>query len=250
LNASGGNPALPKKTSSLRIGPPVFALFAVTHLVIGLLALTLIDAAPLAAVCFFVVEFITFYDNLIVAAGNRLGVNSLNKKLNWTRFFFHGTMISLLLPVYSEIARLSGVGFFQAPFSQTGIGVLVIAIAVLGFLLGFLRVDVIMPVNYFGCLRYAQSVSEITRREDHVYSDIELRARARPPMASILTTVIGLAISLWTGMTATFWLPFVVTAIMFTAASFPIKTWGPLATSLVEIVFSAGICFSLYLVAT
>ena len=227
------------------LGPLVFPLFALTHLVIALLALGLLDTVPVAASCLFIVELITFYDNLVVALGNRLGVGSRAERLNRARFFFHGTLISLLIPVYWQIASTLGIAAFQTNLSQLLVVGIVIVVSALGYVTGYLKIGPIIPINYFGCLRYAQSVSDQTRRTDYHYSERELNAKAMPPLASIATVVIGMGISLWVGWLASFWVAFVVTLMMFTAASFPIKTWGPLATSVVEVIFSGGLLYSL-----
>ena len=124
-----------------------------------------------------------------------------------------------------------------------------IAISLLGFILGFVRIPRIMPSNYFGCLRYTQSVNENTRRSDYQYSSEELQARPFPPLASIATVLIALGVSLWLGLAANYWPPFVFTAVMFLAASFPPRSWGPLATSCIEVVFSGGLLWVLFSVS-
>lgn len=67
-----------------------------------------------------------------------------------------------------------------------------------------------------------------------------------PPLASVVTVFLGLALALWIRWYAGFWWPFVVTLLMFSAAALPPHSWGPLVTSLLEIVFSAGLFLSLW----
>ena len=124
---------------------------------------------------------ITFFDNLVVSLGNRLGIGNVAERLNWTRFLFHGTFIAFLLPVYWHMADMQGVAFFQSGTGTLVLVLLMLGISGLGFYIGFLRIPRIMPVNYFGCLRYAQAVSDMTRRQDYTYSDEELAARPMPP---------------------------------------------------------------------
>ena len=64
-------------------------------------------------------------------------------------------------------------------------------------------------------------------------------------MASIYTTLAGLVLGLLTGWFGGFWVPAIVTALMFLAGSFPQRSWGPLATSCLEVVYSAGMVYSL-----
>jgi hypothetical protein len=43
--------------------------------------------------------------------------------------------------------------------------------------------------------------------------------------------------------------PFTVTALMFVAAALPARTWGPLVTSMLEIIYSGGLAWSLWTIA-
>ena len=204
------------------------------------------DRAPAPALCLFLVEMITVFDNLVVSLGNRLGIGSVAERLNWARFLFHGTFIAFLLPVYWYFAEMQEVSFFHSGVSTLILVLLMMTISGLGFYIGFLRIPRIMPIDYFGCLRYAQAVSEQTRYRDYAYSNAELSARPMPPLAPIITVLIGLAVSAWIGLAAGDWLPLVLTLIMFLAASFPPRTWGPLATSWVEVIFSGGLLYVLF----
>jgi hypothetical protein len=227
------------------IGPIVYPLFALTHLLIAVLALMQRDHYLLAASCLFVVELMTFYDSAVISVGNRLGISPLAKNVNRSRFFLHGCFISLLLFFYSGVGEKMGVAVFQTNEWQWLLLVLVLIISMIGFQWGFRKSGNIMPVNSFGCLRYAQSVSDLTKRQDYHYSDDEMAARAIPPIASILTVFIGLLISLWIGVAVGHWLLFLVSLMMILAGWFPQRGWGPLATSCIEMVFSAGLLWSL-----
>ena len=211
-----------------RAGRWIFPLFAAAHFIIGAAALSLIDRAPAAALCLVIVEAITFFDNLIISLGNRLGVGPRAERLNWARFLFHGTLISFLLPVYWHIATVKEMTFFG-----TGNGIFTLVLLMIAISL----------------LRYTQSVNENTRRSDYEYSSEDLQAKPFPPLASIATVLIALGVSLWLGLAANFWPPFVLTAVMFLAASFPPRSWGPLATSCIEVVFSGGLLWVLFSVS-
>jgi hypothetical protein len=203
------------------------------------------SAGPVAAACLALVEFITFYDNAVVVLGNRLGVSPRTAALNRRRFLLHAVCISLLVPVYAGLGRLLGIPAFASMAFNTGVVTVTAAITVLGYFTGYRPLKRLMPVNYYGCLRYAQSVNPQSRRNDYRYSDAELTQKAFPPMASIVTVLVGLGLSIWMGLAADFWIPALVTAPMLLAGAFPPKAWGALATSCLEILFSAGLVFSL-----
>jgi hypothetical protein len=232
----------------LNIGPVIFPLFAAAHFLIGVAALSAFTDAPAAAVCLALVEWVTCYDNTIVALGNRLGVGRVAERLNRTRFLLHAVCISLLLPVYAGIGRLAGVVAFDSSVFDWTIGVLAIVIAAIGYFVGYRKVTRIMPVNDHGCLRYAQAVGPEGRLADYDYSPEDLAARGLPPIASIATVIIGLGLSIWVGMAAAVWVPAIVTMLMLLAGSFPARTWRAVATSCLEIVFSAGLMYSLLMV--
>ena len=59
----------------MNIGPIIFPLFAAAHFLIGVAALSAFAYAPVAAVCLALVEWVTCYDNTIVALGNRIASN-------------------------------------------------------------------------------------------------------------------------------------------------------------------------------
>lgn len=230
-------------------GPVIFGLFAAAHGFIALAALSLYPVMPLLSVCLFVVEAVTAYDNLIIVLGNAIGIGDRAQTLNRMRFFLHAICIGLLVPVYAGIAVLLDVSAFTGTVA-TAIGLAIAAaIAMFGYAVQYRGLGIIMPTRYFGCLRYAQSVDDVRRYPGYTYSDEELAGRGLPPFASIITVMVGLIISFWTGWSAEFWLPFVVTALMFSAAAFPAKTWGPLATSMIEIVYSGGLLYSLWTLA-
>jgi len=227
-------------------GPLIFSAYALVHALVAAAALLLFAAAPAAAACLFVVEAVTAYDSLIVVLGRRIGINATAERLNRMRFFLHAVCIGLLVPVYTGIGGLAGVGALAGPVVTTTAFVVAGCIALLGCGIQYRRVDHIMPINNFGCLRYAQSVDETRRYPGYDYTEEELAQKAFPPLASIVTVLIGLVLALWTGIAAGFWIPFIVTALMFTASAFPDKTWGPLLTSCLEIFFSAGLLYSLW----
>ena len=226
-------------------GPHVFTAYALIHAVIAVAALQAFAQAPVAAVCLFIVEAVTAYDSLVVVLGNRIGINATAERLNRMRFFLHAVCIGLLVPVYAVIGALAGVNALAGVFAMTAAGGAAVLIALLGYGLQYRRLGAIMPVSSYGCLRYAQSVDDSRRYPGYDYSEAELGQKAFPPLASIVTVMIGLLLALWTGLAAGFWVPFVVTALMFTASAFPDKTWGPLLTSCLEIFFSAGLLYSL-----
>jgi hypothetical protein len=227
-------------------GPLVFSFFALVHWCIALSALVLVGDVLLPAVCLFVVEAVTAFDNGATVLGKRLGVGEQAQNLSRKRFLLHATCIAFLLPVYSGIGGMIAFSQFGAVVADIISWLLVIAIGAYGYVYQYQRISHLMPVNYFGCLRYAQSVTEATRYPGYEYSEQELAARGGLPMASVVTTVCALLMSILIGWLGSFWVPFVVTAIMFLAASFPQRGWGPLMTSCLEVVFSVGLLYSLW----
>jgi hypothetical protein len=161
------------------------------------------------------------------------------------RFLLHAICIGLLLPVYAAIANAVAFTGPAATLVYVVAWMLAIAIAFYGYVYQYGRTGPIMPVRYFGCLRYAQSVSEITRHPDYEYSETELEARGSLPMASVATTLVGLILAILIGWFGSFWVPFIVTALMFLAGALPLRTWGPFATSCLEIIYSGGMLYSL-----
>ena len=73
------------------IGLFLFPFFAAMHLIYALTSFSFIGSLGFAAIAFMCVELITFWDNFIIAIGNRVGVGVRLERLNWARFFFHGT---------------------------------------------------------------------------------------------------------------------------------------------------------------
>jgi hypothetical protein len=230
-------------------GPLLFGFFALVHGCIALASFTLIDAILLPALCFFVVEAVTSFDNVATVIGRSIGLGQSAEKLSRLRFFLHATCIGLLLPTYVGI----GIALTPSPaveqFLVAGGWLLAIGIGIFGYVVQYRGLALIMPVNAFGCLRYAQSVTELTRWPDYEYSQAELNNRAVLPLASIITTLLGLIISGLIGWFGGFWVPFIVTALMLTAGAFPQRGWGPVATSGLEIVFSSGLLYSLWYAA-
>ncbi len=226
-------------------GPLVFGFYTAVHAAIALLALRLLPVMPAAALSLFVVEAVTAYDSLIVVLGKRMGPGPAAERLNRMRFLLHAVCIGLLVPVYVAIGDrlavpgLAGPAALPIAFAAAG------AIAAFGWAVQYRGLRQIMPVDSFGCMRYAQSVEPGRHWPGYAYTEAELAARPLPPFASIITVLVGLVVSLWVGWSAGFWAPFVVTALMFTASAFPAKAWGPLLTSLLEIVYSAGLYGSL-----
>lgn len=230
------------------IGPVAFSAFTVVHAGIAYGALLLFDQSPVAAVCLFIVEAVTAFDNGVTVLGNRLGIGAQAELLNRLRFLLHAICISLLLPVYATIANAVAFADTAAILVYVLAGLLTAAIAVFGYVVQYGGLGPIMPVSYFGCLRYAQSVSDMTRHPDYEYSETELEARGSLPLASVATTLVGLILALLIGLFGSLWVPFVVTALMFLAGAMPPRTWGPLATSCLEVIYSSGMLYSLAVV--
>ena len=218
-------------------------------MVLAVCSLVALPVAPLAAIGLATVEFITFFDNAVVAAGNTLGIGPRLYRFNKLRFLLHAVLIALLIPAYAGVGQGLGVPAFSTTLFQAFIGALTVGVALFGYLAGYRPLKRIVPVNYYGCLRYAQSVTASGRRDDYEYSDEELAAKGFPPFASILTVLIGLVLSVWTGLASGFWVPAMVTGLMMLAGRFPPNAVGALATSALEVLFSTGLVFSL-LVAT
>ena len=227
-------------------GPAIFSFFAFVHLGISLAAFMLVMSVPHAAVCLFIVEAVTAFDNAVTVSGNSMGVADATERLNRLRFLLHAVCISLLLPVYSEIGRAFAFSPFGANVADIAAWSLAAVIALLGYFLQYRRTGEILPVNYFGCLRYAQSVSEATRYPGYDYTPEQLSARGHLPVASVLTVLSGMVIAALIGWFGGFWLPFFVTVAMFFAAGFPQRSWGPLATSCLEVVYSGGLLYALW----
>ena len=162
------------------------------------------------------------------------------------RFFLHAVCIGLLVPVYVGIGGLAAVDALASPFASGLAFGAAALIALFGYGVQFRGLGAIMPISYYGCLRYAQSVDDTRRWPGYDYSEAELARKALPPFASIITVLVGLVLSLLTGWIAGVWLPFIVTALMFTASAFPARTWGPLVTSALEIVYSGGLLYAFW----
>jgi hypothetical protein len=224
-------------------------LFAFVHGCIALAALTLSGDILLPAVCLFIVEAVTAFDNAATVLGKWLGIGEQARKLSEKRFLLHAICIAFLLPAYSGIAGAVAFSSFASVVANIISWLLVVLIGIYGYIYQYRRMQPLMPVNYFGCLRYAQSVSDETRHPDYHYSEQELSARGKLPMASVLTMLGALLLSLLIGWFSMFWVPFVVTVIMFIAAGFPQRGWGPLMTSCLEVVFSVGLLYSLWYVS-
>lgn len=230
-------------------GPALFAVFTLVHGFIALAALGLAGELLFPALCLFVVEAVTAFDNGATVIGRRLGIGEKAERLSRMRFLLHATCIGFLLPVYSGIGvevAFSGLG---ADFATGLCWVLAFVIGVYGYLYQYRQSKPLMPVNYFGCLRYAQSCAESTRWPGYEYSDDQLNAQGSLPMASIATTLIGLLVALLIGWLGAFWMPFIVTALMLSAGSFAQRSWGPVAISCLEVFFSLGLLYSLWYAA-
>ena len=230
-------------------GPLAFSFFTLVHAAIAVASLAVADILLWPALCLFIVEAVTAFDNGVTVVGKRMGLSNINRSLNMGRFFLHACCIGLLLPVYGgiglELAFTGGLAAWVMPVCW----VLALAICLFGYLVQFRGLQLIMPVNYFGCLRYAQSVNDITRWPGYEYSEAELNNKSLPPFASIITTFMGLIIAFMIGWWGEFWLPFIVTAVMLLAGSFPQRPWAPVATSGLEIIFSSGLYYSLWCAA-
>ena len=232
------------------LGLLLFTFFALVHGCIALAALMLIDSLLLPALCFFVVEAVTSFDNFATVVGRRIGLGQVAEKLNRYRFLLHATCIGLLLPTYVGIGVELAFSPAVAKFAVAGGWMLALGIGVFGYVVQYRGLALIMPVNAFGCLRYAQSVTDLTRWPGYKYSQAELDNRAVLPLASIITTLLGLIIAVLIGWYGSFWVPCIVTAIMLMAGAFPQRGWGPVATSGLEIIFSSGLLYSLWYAAS
>lgn len=230
-------------------GPLLFSIFTFVHAALALGALLAFAELPLAAVCLFLVEAVTAFDNGVTVAGNRLGIAARTAALNRLRFLLHATCIGLLLPVYAYIGAALAFPQDLAGFINALAWVLALLLGGYGYFVQYRSMSAVMPVNYYGCLRYAQAVSDRTRHPDYRYSVAELAARGRLPVVSIVTTLAGLIIALLIGWQGSFWVPFIVTALMLLAGGLPLRSWGPLATSCLEVVFSVGMLYSLLVAA-
>ena len=211
----------------------------------ALIALGAFPIAPFAVAGLALVELVTFYDNAVVALGNRLGISALNERLNRLRFFLHAVCIGGLIPVYAGIGRLAGNETFATSWFGWVTLAVTLGMVLFGYVAGYRPIERIMPVNYYGCLRYAQSVNPASRRDDYDYNAVELAQQGRPPLASILTVMLGLILSVWIGLSTGFWLPAAVTGLMLLAGALPQNELGAAATSGLEIIYSAGMVYSL-----
>jgi hypothetical protein len=229
-------------------GPWLFGSFALVHGSIAVLALTLMPSWPLVALPLALVEAVTAYDNLVIVMGRSIGITPRAIPINRARFFLHAAVIGLLVPVYVGIGAQLDVALLASDLGLAAGFAAAAAIAVFGYAVQFRSLGGLMPSNHFGCLRYVQAVDERRRYPGYDYSEDELAQRGLPPFASIITVLIGLGVALWIGVAAGFWVPFIVTAIMFAAAGLPPRSWGPLATSALEIVFSGGLLWSVFAV--
>jgi hypothetical protein len=219
----------------------------------GALALLALQYAPqlfLPAACLFVVEAVTAFDNGATLLGNLLGTGRAAENLSRARFFLHATCIGLLVPVYSGIGGAIAFTGNAAAIADNLAWTMAIVILGYGYLRQYRPLGQLMPVSALGCLRYAQAVTDATRWPGYEYSESELQAKGGVPLASVMATTCGLLFGLAIGLLGGFWVPFVVTALMFFAGALPQRGWGPVAISMLEIVFSAGMVYSLGYAAT
>jgi len=230
-------------------GPLIFSFFALLHWCIALAALVFIGDMLLPALCLFLVEIVTAFDNGATVLGKRIGIGEQAENLSRKRFLLHATCIAFLLPVYSGIGGAVAFSPFGSVLASIISWLLVILIGAYGYIYQYQGMQPLMPVNYFGCLRYAQSVTDITHYPGYEYSEQDLKARGKLPMASVMTMVSALLLSLLIGWFGMFWVPFVVTVMMFLAAGLPQRGWGPLITSCLEVIFSSGLLYSLWYVS-
>lgn len=211
----------------------------------SLIVLGALSITPFAAVGLFIVEFITFVDNVVVAIGNRIGAGDRLKQLNRIRFFLHAVFIAGLVPAYVGIGQLAGVTLFSTTLFGYATALATAIVMLFGYSVGWRKIGLLMPVNYYGCLRYAQSVNEASRLADHAYSEAELGQKPFPPLTSIITVLIGLVLAIWIGIATGFWIPAIVTGLMLLAGTLPANAFGALTTSTLEIIYSAGMVYSL-----
>lgn len=223
----------------------VFGFFMLVHAGLAVLSLRYAPAMFLPAACLFVVEAVTAFDNGATLLGNVLGTGRAAENLSRARFFLHATCIGLLVPVYSGIGGAVAFTGNVATIADNLAWTLAIVILGYGYLRQYRPLGQLMPVSALGCLRYAQAVTEATRWPGYEYSESELQAKGGVPLASVLATTCGLLFGLAIGVFGGFWVPFLVTALMFVAGALPQRGWGPVAISMLEIVFSAGMVYSL-----
>lgn len=210
-----------------------------------MLALQFVPQLFLPALCLFAVEAVTAFDNGVTLLGNMLGTGRAAENLSRARFFLHATCIGLLVPVYSGIGGVVAFSSEIAGVADNAAWLLALAILVYGYFRQYRPLGKLMPVSSLGCLRYAQAVTDATRWPGYEYSESELEARGGVPLASVFATICGLLFGLAIGLLSGFWVPFVVTALMFVAGALPQRGWGPVAISTLEIIFSAGMVYSL-----
>ena len=227
-------------------GTIVFSFFALVHWCLALAALALVPAMLLPALCLFIVEAVTAFDNGATVVGRRLGLGPAAEQLSRRRFFLHATCIGFLVPVYSGIGSAVAFSPFGSVVANVLAWMLAIGIVFYGYFYQYKPLGLLMPVSALGCLRYAQAVTPETRWPDYDYSDAELGARGGVPVASVMATSAGLVFAALIGWFGDFWVPFVLTLLMFMAGALPQKGWGPIAISALEVVFSAGLLYSLW----
>ena len=172
-------------------GAFLFSFFALVHWCIALASLGLIGDLLFPAFCLFVVEAVTAFDNGATVLGKRLGLGEAAENLSRRRFLLHAMCIGFLVPVYSGIGREVAFSPFGAVVGDLLAWTLVAAITAFGYLYQYKPLGQLSPVSAMGCLRYAQSVSEVTRWPGYEYSEAQLNAKAIPPFASIITIPRG-----------------------------------------------------------
>ena len=227
-------------------GTFLFSIFALVHWCIALAALSIIPGLILPALCLFIVEAAKAFDNGATVLGKRFGLGAQAKALSRRRYLLHAVCIGFLVPVYSGIGGVLAFSPFGAVLADVLAWILVIGIVLYGYFIQYKPAVPLIPVNALGCLRYAQSVTDATRHPDYEYSDSELAAKPSLPMASIMATTAGLLFALVIVWLSGFWVPFIVTAIMFFAGALPQRGWGPVVISSMEVVFSGGMLYSLW----
>ena len=167
-----------------------------------------------------------FYDNLILALGNRVGAGDLLLALSVPRFVLHQLILPWLIWVVFVILRVRGHGWAQKDWARIAAGGLSLLVVVLGVLTRLVGLD-LAPTVMDGVLRYvAVSV-------------------AGPPLVSIVSVglagVGGLLIWRRSGWP---WL-FVTVALAFLAEALPIEALKRLLGSGAEVALMIAVLWLL-----
>jgi hypothetical protein len=210
----------------LKIFYPTLTL---VHIALLVWALTFAEPA-FAFIALIIVQLTVIYDNAVVALGIRLRHGSLLEFLNRGRFLLHATCTALLLFPALEQTHLTHLNLL-AVFSS-------LLFAGIGLTTSVIRKELI-PVCQQGIHRYALSVNEQTLCPDFHYTEKQLQARALPPIQSILTVLVILAIGIHAAITQAQYNLLIASLVMLIAGGLPPKKFGVIPQALSEVVMLA-----------